>query len=102
MSELNRIPTSISHKKLNALMIKAYKEKTFIDPLTNQVSEDLQNFNELTKTWAKLTQEILCNLHKKKRFLTEGKSPNSLMALGAMEVHLNMAIQALKTSEKED
>ena len=53
-------------------------------------------------TWSELSKEILVKLNRNKEQLTEGKGPNSIMALGAMEVHLNMAIQAHKASEKKD
>ena len=36
----------------------------------------------------------------KKENLLKDKSPNSLIALGAMEVHLNMALQALNAFNK--
>ena len=100
MSELNPIPTSISHKKLKALMVKAYKEACITDPQVNDLQEDQEIFNHLITTWSELSKEILSNLEKKKEHITKGKSANSLMALGAMEVHLNMAMQALKASEK--
>jgi len=38
---------------------------------------------------------------KEKRIYLKDKSPNSLIALGAMEVHLNMALQALNAFNKE-
>ena len=39
-------------------------------------------------------------LSKRKENLLKDKSPNSLIALGAMEVHLNMALQALNAFNK--
>ena len=39
-------------------------------------------------------------LSKRKEHLLKDKSPNSLIALGAMEVHLNMALQALNAFNK--
>ena len=37
---------------------------------------------------------------EQKMDLLKDKSPNSLIALGAMEVHLNMALQALNAFNK--
>ena len=100
MSDLPPIPSSISHKKLNALRLKAYKEVTSYGTSINQSSEDQEKFNDLIKTWSELNTEILSQLNMKKGYITKGKSPDSLMALGAMEVHLNMAMQALKAYER--
>ena len=100
MSELTPTPSSISHKRLNALRLKAYKEVTSYGSNISQYSEDQEKFNGLIKSWSELSTQILSHLNKKKGYLAEGKSPDSLMALGAMEVHLNMAIQALKAFER--
>ena len=100
MSELTPIPPSISHKRLNDIRLKAYKEVNSYGTNISQHSEDQDKFNALIKSWSELSTQILSHLNKKKGYITEGKSPDSLMALGAMEVHLNMAIQALKASER--
>ena len=42
------------------------------------------------------TKNILNKVSSKNKNILENKSSNSIMALGAMEVHLNMAMQALK------
>ena len=44
---------------------------------------------------------IIHALQKKHKYIVQGRNPNSLMALGALEVHLKMAIQAQKASESE-
>jgi len=102
LKEFNKIPTSISHKTLNALFIKASKDCSSKDIQTDQGLSQKEEFNQLLTTWNKLSKELLYQLDKNKKCLTEKKSPNSLMALGAMEVHLNMALQALKASELEE
>ena len=43
---------------------------------------------------------LIDTLSKRKDNLLKDKSPNSLIALGAMEVHLNMALQALNAFNK--
>ena len=67
------------------------------------VSDDIENtdnlekieFEELIKDWEILTKDIIKTISKRNTNLLKDKSSNSLMALGAMEVHLNMALQAL-------
>ena len=41
------------------------------------------------------------SISKRNKNILKDKSSNSLMALGAMEVHLNMALQALNVFNKE-
>ena len=38
-------------------------------------------------------------MNKEQEILTENRNPKSLMAFGAMGAHINMALQALKTTE---
>ncbi len=92
---------SISHKELNDLLIKAKKDISAIDSSeTNKIKEN-REFNDLIKTWTKTSQEILLMMNKEEKFLTENRNSKSLMALGAMGAHINMALQALKASESE-
>lgn len=102
MQEFNQIPTSISHKTLNALFIKAKKDLSSNDISAGPELSQKEEFNQLVTTWQKLSKELLTQLDKNKKSLTENKGPNSLMALGAMEVHLNMALQALNASEQQE
>ena len=84
-------------------MVKAYKEPSLNDStISSELAQERERFNSLTTKWAEISKELLFDLEQKKKYLTEGKNPNSLMALGALEVHLNMAIHALKASEKEE
>ena len=98
MNEFNPVPPSISHKELNYLLTKASKDISG-ETLKNNV--DQEKFNALVKNWEDLSKKILLNLEKKNDFLIAGKGPKSLMALGALEVHLNMAVQAFQASEKD-
>ena len=101
MSEFNQIPTSISHKQLHKLFIQAHKELSTQDSKGQVFSEEKEVYNQIIKNWSESSKELLTLIGEKKQYLTEGKNPNSLMALGAFEVHINMAIQALKASEEQ-
>tara|TARA_Y100001968_G_scaffold160864_1_gene147206 strand:- start:108 stop:392 length:285 start_codon:yes stop_codon:yes gene_type:complete len=94
MNEFKPIPEALSHKDLRKLLVKAEK-----DIQSDNSDKDLE---ELIERWSTISQELLENFGPKKNQLTQGKGPSSIMALGAMEVHLNMAVQAFKVSEKED
>ena len=100
MSESNNLPQAISHKKLSYLMHKAHKDSHFSDELSEIESPEKREFEELINTWEDSTKKIVNELSKRKENLLKDKSTNSLIALGAMEVHLNMALQALNAFNK--
>ena len=100
MSESNYLPQAISHKKLNYLMINAKKDVNS-DDIKNADSLEKKEFDESINNWEKLTKDVINTLQKRNENLLKDKSSNSLIALGAMEVHLNMALQALNAFKKE-
>ena len=100
MSESNKLPQAISHKKLSYLMLKAQKDSHFSDELAEIESPEKREFEELINNWEVSTKKVVNELSKRKEHLLKDKSSNSLIALGAMEVHLNMALQALNAFNK--
>ena len=102
MSESNNLPQAISHKKLSYLMLKAQKDSHFSDELAEKENPEKKEFDEFIKNWEISTKKLIKDLSKRKENLLKDKSPNSLIALGAMEVHLNMALQALNAFNKGD
>ena len=101
MNESNKLPPSISHKKLSFLLLNAQKDK-FASSEENDQSAKLQAelLSELDN-WELSTKSLLKKISSRNEKYLEGKSSNSLMALGAMEVHLNMALQALQVFKKD-
>ena len=100
MSESNNLPQAISHKKLSYLMLKAQKDSHFSDELAEIESPEKREFEELINDWESQTKKLVNELSKRKENLLKDKSSNSLIALGAMKVHLNMALQALNVFNK--
>ncbi len=95
MGETNRLPKAISHKKLSSLLNNAQKDRfSSIGDDTFEIEQ--QEFTELLENWEESTKNIINKVSSKDKTLLKNKSSNSIMALGAMEVHLNMALQALK------
>ena len=101
MNESNKLPQAISHKKLSYLLLKAQKDKFAI-------SEDGEEYNKLhdelvaeLDNWELSTKSLLKKISSRNEKLLDKKSSNSLMALGALEVHLNMALQALQAFKKD-
>ncbi len=92
-------PTSISHKELNILLKKAIKEESFNDSSNKSDDTKYKEFNDLVSSWSETSQKILLLLNKKEDLVTKDRSTKSVMALGAMGAHINMALQALKAAE---
>ena len=101
MSESNNLPQAISHKKLTYLMLNAQKDLNASDDKKNTESLEKQEFDELINNWEIVTKDIINKISKRNKNLLKNKSSNSLIALGAMEVHLNMALQALNAFKKD-
>ena len=101
MSESNNLPQAISHKKLTYLMLNAQKDYNASDDKKNIESLEKQEFDELINNWEIVTKDVIKTISKRNKNLLKNKSSNSLIALGAMEVHLNMALQALNAFKKD-
>ena len=101
MSESNNLPQAISHKKLSYLMLNAQKDVSFSDDIGNIDDTEKREFNDLISNWENITKDVIKTISKRNKNLLNDKSSNSLIALGAMEVHLNMALQALNAFNKD-
>ena len=101
MSESNKLPQAISHKKLTYLMLNAKKDFIVSDDKKNSDNLEKLEFDELINNWEIVTKDVIKKISQRNKNLLKDKSSNSLMALGAMEVHLNMALQALNAFKKD-
>ena len=95
MSEANNLPQSISHKKLNLLMLKAKKDHLSISESHNSEVQEIDELLNDLDSLEIIAKKVIKKISSKNDKILSTKSSNSIMALGAMEVHLNMAIQAL-------
>ena len=82
-------------------MLHAQKELNASDDTINNTHLEKIEFDELINNWEIVTKDVIKTISKRDKNLLKDKSSNSLMALGAMEVHLNMALQALNAFNKE-
>ena len=101
MNESNKLPQAISHKKLSFLLLNAKK-----DIFSSSEESDLHNKSQdelhaELDNWELSTKSLLKKISSRDEKFLQDKSSNSLMALGAMEAHLNMALQALKAFKKD-
>ena len=102
VQEIPPAPESISHKKLKKLFSHAKKDLTGIAADYSPLTVEEERLEKLLFTWATASKELLEGLREEESSLSEIKGANSLLALGAMEAHINMALQALKASGKDD
>ncbi len=93
MFDSNNLPNAISHKKLSRLFSSAKKDLLVSNDFINTEEED---FLDSLDEWEKLSTELIKSISNKSDDFLKNKSSNSIMAIGAMEAHLTMAIQALK------
>jgi hypothetical protein len=82
-------------------MLNAQKDLNASDDKKNTESLEKQEFDELINNWEIVTKDVIKTISKRNKNLLKNKSSNSLIALGAMEVHLNMALQALNAFKKD-
>ena len=92
-------PNAISHKELNALLTIAKKKIFSTETSGNSEINETKAFNDLISDWQEVSKKVLIMLNKKDQVSTEYRSPKSLIAFGAMGAHINMALQALKSTE---
>ncbi len=102
MNEIPSFPESISHKKLNKLLFHAQKDLKNERSFNIQSQEEKDRLEELLSKWSSISKELIKGLNTSEKELKELKGAKSLLALGAMEAHINMALQALQASELEE
>ena len=101
MHESNKLPQAISYKKLSFLLLNAQKDKFANSEENEQYSRLQDELLEDLNNWELSTKSLLKKISSRNEKYLKDKSSNSLMALGAMEVHLNMALQALQAFSKD-
>ena len=82
-------------------MLNAQKDLNASDDQINTDNLEKQEFEELISNWETVTKDVIKTITKRNKILLKDKSSNSLIALGAMEVHLYMALQALNVFKKD-
>ena len=102
MDDSNKLPQAISHKKLSYLLLNAQKDKFASSKEIEQNCNGDEELLEYLNNWESSTKGLLKKISSRNEKYLQDKSSNSLMALGAMEVHLNMALQALKGFRKDN
>ena len=101
MNESNKLPQAISHKKLSFLLLNAQKDKFANSIEKEEFTKSQDELLAELDDWELSTKSLLKKISNKNEKYLQERSSHSLMALGAMEVHLNMALQALQGFKKD-
>ncbi len=102
MTEFTSLPNEISHKDLNSLFILAMKEGDVTNNDSSEVSAKREEWESLLGEWTNLSQMLVEIIRKKESSVVESLHPTKAMALGALEVHLSMALQAKLAFDKDE
>jgi hypothetical protein len=96
MDAINPCPDSISFRALAALHQHAVVESGE-QPLNGPALQELQG---LLEQYGQLSQRLLAELNAQAPALKQQRSARQLMALGALQAHLQMGLRALVASEE--
>lgn len=97
MEEPLAIPASISYRQLQALAQNAAAEHPAIGSADSQ---DTAALDAALEAWSRASQQLLQTLQQSGPGLAEGRAPRQLMALGALQAHVAMGLQALASSRR--
>jgi hypothetical protein len=88
------IPTSVSYRQLATLLSSALSELEAEGTAPEPTSADRQAFDALLVDWWRSSHRLLAAMGRGGAAVSEGRNPRQLMALGALQAHLALALQA--------
>ncbi len=88
------IPASVSFRQLATLLQQAPGEADHSLSDTDLVSAEREALEHLLAEWSRSGQQLLAALGNGGPAIAAGRSPRQLMALGALQAHLALALQA--------
>ena len=97
MEEPLAIPASISYRQLQALAQSAPA-----DVATSHAGSGSETaaLDSALEAWSRASQQLLQTLQQTGPAVAEGRAPRQLMALGALQAHVAMGLQALASSRR--
>lgn len=91
------IPSSISYRHLRDLAQNAPVETT---PTAARSDSQEDAVGHALDAWSRASQQLLDTLQQAGPDLAQGHTPRQLMALGALQAHVAMGLQALASSRR--
>jgi hypothetical protein len=92
MEEPLSIPAAVSYRQLQSLAQAAPAE---VAPATGAAGPEAVALEAALEAWSRASQQLLQALHQAGPAVAEGRAPRQLMALGALQAHVAMGLQAL-------
>ena len=97
MEEPFAIPASISYRALQAF---AQNAPTETDPIQASADGDNASLEAALEAWSHASQQLLQTLQQAGPAMAQERAPRQLMALGALQAHVAMGLQALASSRR--
>lgn len=97
MEEPLAIPASISYRELQVLAQNAPAET---DPIAPEAPHDSAAVEAALEAWSLASQQLLQTLQQAGPAVADGRAPRQVMALGALQAHVAMGLQALAGSRR--
>ena len=97
MEEPLAIPASISYRQLQTLAQSAPADMT---PSRASTGSETAALDSALEAWSRASQQLLQTLQQTGPAVAEGRAPRQLMALGALQAHVAMGLQALASSRR--
>ncbi len=96
------VPASISYRQLAEWLQKAPAEAEPAQPSPEAPAEPSadESLEAVFTSWARSSRQLLEVLQRQGKALSQGRSPRQMMALGALQAHLAMALQAHAASSR--
>ena len=91
-------PESVSYRQLAGWMRQAPPDQALADATPADESQEL---DALLEHWSVCGQQLLRKLREAGPAVGQARSPRQLMALGALQAHLAMALQAHAASGRQ-
>lgn len=99
MGENMSFPESVSYKQLASWLQQAPADPSTPEPEPRSANNGAQtDFEVLLERWSQCGVELLAAFKDNGKAISEGRSPRQIMALGALQAHLAMALQARAAS----
>ncbi len=89
-----QIPVSVSFRQLAHLLQQAPGETERIEADAAGAGAEREAFERLLAEWSRSGQRLLAALGSGSGVITAGRSPRQLMALGTLQAHIALALQA--------
>ncbi len=97
MDATNPDPQAISHRQLITLLQTAVPDASMVGGSAEEDRSD--ELEGLLRSYGQVSQRLLQALQQRDGALAKGRTPRQLMAIGALQAHVTMALQALTASQ---